>query len=64
MYALPSFTDAVDMDSHVAKAIIVVCGVFVVYSRLERKAASWDIGDNPFAVPLWIATLPDGRGAE
>jgi len=43
------------VDSNVPQAIIMVCRVFIVDSRLEREAAGGHIGNDPFTVPLGVA---------
>lgn len=48
------------VDSNVPQAIIMVCGVFIVDSRLERETAGGHIGNHPFTVPLGVAVSPYG----
>ena len=60
----PSLADSAHMYVDVAKAIVVVGGVFVVDASFHVEARGWDIGHDPFRVPGWIGALPYRRGAQ
>jgi len=64
MNTFPALTETVTIDMAITKAVIMVCGVFIVDPRLERKAAGGDIRYNPYLIPFWVTVPPNCFCAE